>query len=1214
MKKLSILSLSSLGLLALAACNKQEEKTNTIEKVEGKTYYVSPTGLSSNDGSLDNPKDVRSALENASKGDTILLKEGVYATNERFMLNQSGDELNPITVKALDNKKVVFDFTTMPTSDLNRGIQVNGNYWYFYGIDVKGAGDNGMYIGGSYNTVEFCEFYDNRDTGLQLGRANGQAIDIKDWPHNNLIKNCTSYNNNDYHTFGENADGFAAKLTVGEYNIFDGCIAYRNSDDGWDLYAKSDSGNVGTTIIVNCVAFENGWLLDGTQTRDGDGIGFKLGGSNMAGDVIIENCQTFNNRLHGVSDNSNPGVLTLKNITAYNNSVRVLNRVEYQRVNGLDKYVPGYKTFGENDGQSDNINTARTNESYNNYYGIVSYSTNQITPEGMQTRVYENYDDFKGSCGYSIFKVGENRYNQIKDFIDASSYDFNKIGSRYNGLSDDSFASLELPENMKRYVEFDENDNEIGRTESLHKKLRNPDGSINMGDVLKITDSKLLTFGKDGEAIGANLSKSKWEDYNHYDYSYDFTNMTRDEIDCQKAIDSITIMCNPNAVYQNLNLRTLINGIPVEWSSDDKHINITTKKVTSLSLNEYIIGEVLRDHDDKEVTLTATVQINDTIKQKKFKLNVKSEAEFIGEIEGYDIRYITNLYDDFKLPKLKVTDGNSTSKRLLTEGVDYTIETSFEYGLSTTSKLTKVSKIYTSIPGVYKVTQNIILTHNIKDSKTISYNVYVVSPDAPIDFTTDNDRVSYYKFDDAFETVVSRDGFDIHGVFTNISGYLYVLVDDNETASKDDVINKGIAFDITDETLKATVKNANDKGYFVHVVVTNTAKSHKTDVYTKQITTQSIKTRDDFYNMVTSSTKQTVIYLLENDLDFEGYTWNMDKHNKNTSTFNGLFNGQNHKISNLTINSDTDRHSNIFYKVKGGTIMNVVFENMLFDATLNAEQVQNATRAAIIGQMCGGYLHNIKLKNISSRAYQSAAGLVGQVCGGVNYISQVSLTNDDNQEISVSSKYCGGIVANAQKDTQELVMELYMDNIYVNAKIGNHKDSGGYISSVLGRIKNDSDVYIVKINHAVCLGVVDTNKNYAAGVCGGCDNGAGYIEVTNSVSDIVLIYCTKTYIKDNEEVSYPVIIDGKTIDPQSGQVNTSIKNGSPIFGRHTAGTGKEGYANNFARFTEYSDLVNVDTDGFDFIIKTKDFFVERLGLDLENIWIFDEETKTISLR
>ena len=89
-----------------------------------------------------------------------------------------------------------------------------------------------------------------------------QPVPINYWPGYSLIKNCTSCNNYDNETYGENADGFAAKLTVGYGNVFDGCIAYRNSDDGWDLFAKTDSGNIGMVIMYNCVAFENGFILE----------------------------------------------------------------------------------------------------------------------------------------------------------------------------------------------------------------------------------------------------------------------------------------------------------------------------------------------------------------------------------------------------------------------------------------------------------------------------------------------------------------------------------------------------------------------------------------------------------------------------------------------------------------------------------------------------------------------------------------------------------------------------------------------------------------------------------------------------------------------------------------------------------------------------------------------------------------------------------------
>lgn len=115
-----------------------------------------------------------------------------------------------------------------------------------------------MILGGSNNIIEMCRFEYNQDTGLQVSQSGG------DWPTNNLIKNCTSCNNCDDATM-ENADGFAAKLTCGEGNVFDGCIAYNNSDDGWDLFAKTTTGPSGVVTLRNCVSFRNGYTEDGKK-------------------------------------------------------------------------------------------------------------------------------------------------------------------------------------------------------------------------------------------------------------------------------------------------------------------------------------------------------------------------------------------------------------------------------------------------------------------------------------------------------------------------------------------------------------------------------------------------------------------------------------------------------------------------------------------------------------------------------------------------------------------------------------------------------------------------------------------------------------------------------------------------------------------------------------------------------------------------------------
>ena len=410
--------LSAIAVLALSAitvgagvttgCNNNNEEEAPV----GTTYYVTTEGKNSATGTKEDPVSISSILGGGTlkEGDTVLVEPGVYKLNEKIVLRSSGSYNHNIVIKnaSTTGEKVTLDFSAMPFASTNRGIELYANYVYWYGIDICGAGDNGMYIGGSYNTVEYCEFYNNRDTGLQIGRQESSHNSINQWPSYNLVKNCTSHNNYDNETYGENADGFAAKLTVGYGNVFDGCIAYRNSDDGWDLYAKSDSGNIGQVIMYNCVAFENGYLeytqatcnalfptftsslaesnTNSYTTRDGDGNGFKLGGSVMEGDVLLYNCLSFANRMHGVTDNSNPGFLLVDGVTSYNNSAAVDNN-------------PESATFGniisaENYDEHNNIDVARQTYSYNSVRNTVSLSDDIAKSLGK--------DEYRGSVTDSV--------------------------------------------------------------------------------------------------------------------------------------------------------------------------------------------------------------------------------------------------------------------------------------------------------------------------------------------------------------------------------------------------------------------------------------------------------------------------------------------------------------------------------------------------------------------------------------------------------------------------------------------------------------------------------------------------------------------------------------------------------------------------------------------------------------------------------------------
>jgi len=281
-------------------------------------------GVDSAPGTLAAPTTFTAALSRVKAGGSIRLRGGTYAYSAQITI----DRANVGTAGATKNilpygtEKPVLDFSSQPygTGSNPRGLQINGSYWHVSRLEVKGSADNGIYVAGNNNVIEGCVTHGNRDTGLQIGRAaSSDAMAL--WPVNNLILNCESYDNYDVPPGGgENADGFAAKLTVGGGNVFRGCVSHNNIDDGWDLYTKSDTGPIGTVTIDQCVAHHNGVLTDGTSSSSGDRNGFKLGGEDIAVAHVVTRSIAFANGKNGFTWNSNPGAIRLSNTLAFDNA------------------------------------------------------------------------------------------------------------------------------------------------------------------------------------------------------------------------------------------------------------------------------------------------------------------------------------------------------------------------------------------------------------------------------------------------------------------------------------------------------------------------------------------------------------------------------------------------------------------------------------------------------------------------------------------------------------------------------------------------------------------------------------------------------------------------------------------------------------------------------------------------------------------------------
>ena len=76
-------------------------------------------------------------------------------------MKQEIDRCKYAIEQAESGKEVKFDFSAQKLDGANRGVVVDGDYWYFQGINFYGAGDNG---------VTFLKNVYLKQTGIQVFR------------------------------------------------------------------------------------------------------------------------------------------------------------------------------------------------------------------------------------------------------------------------------------------------------------------------------------------------------------------------------------------------------------------------------------------------------------------------------------------------------------------------------------------------------------------------------------------------------------------------------------------------------------------------------------------------------------------------------------------------------------------------------------------------------------------------------------------------------------------------------------------------------------------------------------------------------------------------------------------------------------------------------------------------------------------------------------
>lgn len=338
----------------------------------GATYYVSPSGDDAESGAEDAPfRSMARAQQAASAGDLVYFRAGTYtftsaSAAEGIVLNKSGNANGRIQYFAYPGEKAVLDFSGMTASVRIKGISVTASYIHLKGFEIHGVRQNtttlkeswGVHVnGGDNNVFENLDIHDIMGPGLFIEEGG-----------NNLVLNCDAHDNYDENSYdggatpGENADGFGCHS--GEAgNVFRGCRAWANSDDGFDFI-----NSPGVCVVERSFAFSNGFV-PGTTTPIGNGAGIKAGGfTNNVPATIPRHRALFNvafgNRRQGFYANHHEGGIDWIHNTAFDNGQRNFDMLADE--GPAPHYLRNNLAFGTG-GTIDNLNAGEVDSDYNSW-------------------------------------------------------------------------------------------------------------------------------------------------------------------------------------------------------------------------------------------------------------------------------------------------------------------------------------------------------------------------------------------------------------------------------------------------------------------------------------------------------------------------------------------------------------------------------------------------------------------------------------------------------------------------------------------------------------------------------------------------------------------------------------------------------------------------------------------------------------------------------
>ncbi len=266
---------------------------------------------------------VQRAQDAASPGDTVFLRGGTYVFTGNaeigVLFDKDGAPGQPISYVAYPGETPVFDFFQLLPQARIRGFSVRASWLVFRGFELRGVQQTLVDVNESWGIRVENGASNDVFEQLDIHHNEGPGLFINDGG-DNLVLNVDSHHNWDGDRGGENADGFGCHSNDAG-NVFRGCRAFRNSDDGFDFINAP-----GGCTVEGSWAFYNGYVPD-TFTAEGNGNGIKAGGFGLDAATfpnpvprhLVRFNVAFGNLAAGFYANHHPGGGDWFNNTAFDN-------------------------------------------------------------------------------------------------------------------------------------------------------------------------------------------------------------------------------------------------------------------------------------------------------------------------------------------------------------------------------------------------------------------------------------------------------------------------------------------------------------------------------------------------------------------------------------------------------------------------------------------------------------------------------------------------------------------------------------------------------------------------------------------------------------------------------------------------------------------------------------------------------------------------------